>query len=145
LVIKQVLAAKEMIMEAKKTITFGKLKLAESTASVAAGTAKTAAIGFPQNIPMLIGYALQAAGIIMAIKQAVSGIGKAAGGGIDTGGANVTAPISPAATPQVTATAVNTAAVNQMGNQAMRAYVLNSDIQNNDQRNAYIDRNASIG
>jgi hypothetical protein len=94
---------------------------------------------------MLIGYGLQAAGIIMAIKQAVSGIGKAAGGGIDTGGANVTAPISPAATPQVTATAVNTAAVNQMGNQATRAYVLNSDIQYNDQRNAYIDRNASIG
>ncbi len=145
LVIKQVLAAQEMIMEAKKTITFGKLKLAESTASIAAGTAKTAAIGFPQNIPMLIGYALQAAGIIMAIKQAVSGIGKAAGGGIDTGGANVTAPVSPTPSPQVTATQVNTAAVNQLGNQATRAYVLNSDIQNNDQRNAYINRNASIG
>ena len=145
LVIKQVLAAQEMIMEAKKTITFGKLKLAESTASIAAGTAKTAAIGFPQNIPMLIGYALQAAGIIMAIKQAVSGVGRAAGGGIDTGGANVTAPVSPTPGAQVTATAVNTAAVNQMGNQATRAYVLNSDIQNNDQRNAYINRNASIG
>ena len=62
------------------------------------------------------------------------------GGGIDT-----TAPLAPQLTPQVTATAVNTAAVNQMGNQATRAYVLNSDIQNNDQRNAYIDRNASIG
>ena len=145
LVIKQVLAAQEMIMEAKKTITFGKLKLAESTASVAAGTAKTAAIGFPQNIPMLIGYGLQAAGIIMAIKQAVSGIGRAAGGGIDTGGANVMAPISPTAGPQVTATAVNTAAVNEMGNRATRAYVLNSDIQNEEQRNAYINRNPSIG
>jgi hypothetical protein len=145
LVIKQVLAAQEMIMEAKKTITFGKLKLAESTASIAAGTAKTAAIGFPQNIPMLIGYGLQAAGIIMAIKQAVSGIGRAAGGGIDTGGANVMAPISPTAGPQVTATAVNTAAVNEMGNRATRAYVLNSDIQNEEQRNAYINRNASIG
>jgi hypothetical protein len=58
---------------------------------------------------------------------------------------NLNAPITPQLTPQVTATAVNTAAVNQMGNQATRAYVLNSDIQNNDQRNAYIDRNASIG
>jgi hypothetical protein len=64
------------------------------------------------------------------------------GGG---GGINTTAPLAPQLTPQVTATAVNTAAVNQMGNQATRAYVLNSDIQNNDQRNAYIDRNASIG
>jgi uncharacterized protein (UPF0216 family) len=145
LVVKQILAAQEMIMEAKKSITFAKIKFAETGVAINSGAAKTAAIGFPQNIPMLIGYGLQAAGIIMAIKQAVSGIGKAAGGGIDTGGANVTAPISPAATPQVTATAVNTAAVNQMGNQATRAYVLNSDIQNNDQRNAYIDRNASIG
>jgi hypothetical protein len=58
---------------------------------------------------------------------------------------NLNAPLAPQLTPQVTATAVNTAAVNQMGNQATRAYVLNSDIQNNDQRNAYIDRNASIG
>jgi hypothetical protein len=147
LVIKQVLAAQEMLMEAKKTITFGKLKLAESTASVAAGTAKTAAIGFPQNIPMLIGYGLQAAGIIMAIKQAVSGIGKAAGGGIsgDVGNIKTTAPVSSMPSPQVQATQVNTAAVNQMGNRAARAYVLNSDIQNENQRNAYIDRNASIG
>jgi hypothetical protein len=147
LVIKQVLAAQEMLMEAKKTITFGKLKLAESTASVAAGTAKTAAIGFPQNIPMLIGYGLQAASIIMAIKQAVSGIGKAAGSGIsvDTGSIKTTAPVSSMPSPQVEATQVNTAAVNQMGNRAARAYVLNSDIQNEQQRNAYINRNASIG
>jgi hypothetical protein len=145
LVIKQVLAAQEMIMEAKKSITFAKIKLAESSTAIVAGKAKTAAIGFPQNIPMLIGYGLQAAAIIMAIKQAVSGIGRAAGGGIDTGGANVTAPISPTAGPQVTATAVNTAAVNEMGNRATRAYVLNSDIQNEEQRNAYINRNASIG
>jgi hypothetical protein len=66
--------------------------------------------------------------------------GRGGGGGISTA-----APVAPQLTPQVTATAVNTAAVNQMGNQATRAYVLNSDIQNNDQRNAYIDRNASIG
>jgi hypothetical protein len=67
------------------------------------------------------------------------------GGGGGGGVGNLTAPLAPQLTPQVTATAVNTAAVNQMGNQATRAYVLNSDIQNNDQRNAYIDRNASIG
>jgi hypothetical protein len=145
LVIKQVLAAQEMIMEAKKSITFAKIKLAESGTAIVAGKAKTAAIGFPQNIPMLIGYGLQAAGIIMAIKQAVSGIGKAAGGGVDTGGISTAAPVSPTPSPQVMATQVNTAAVNEMGNRATRAYVLNSDIQNNEQRNAYINRNASIG
>ena len=69
--------------------------------------------------------------------QNVSGSG---GGGIST-----SAPVAPALAPQVEATQVNTAAVNQMGNRAARAYVLNSDIQNEQQRNAYIDRNASIG
>ena len=62
------------------------------------------------------------------------------GGSIPTG-----APMTPQLSPQVTATAVKTAAVNQLGNQATRAYVLNSDIQNAEQRNAYINRNASIG
>jgi hypothetical protein len=71
------------------------------------------------------------------------GGGGAVGGG--GGGIDTTAPLAPQLSPQVTATAVNTAAVNQLGNQATRAYVLNSDIQNNDQRNAYINRNASIG
>ena len=147
LIVKQVLAAQEMIMEAKKTIFFGKSALAKSTVAVAEGTAQTAKIGFPQNIPMLIGYAVQAAGIVMAIKQAVKGIGGATGG---MGGSappppNLTAPVTPALAPQVVATQVNTAAVNQMGNRAARAYVLNSDIQNDNQRNAYIDRSASIG
>jgi len=67
--------------------------------------------------------------------------GRGGGGGVG----NLTAPLAPSLSPQVTATQVNTAAVNQLGNQATRAYVLNSDIQNNDQRNAYINRNASIG
>jgi hypothetical protein len=67
--------------------------------------------------------------------------GRGGGGGVG----NLTAPVAPQLSPQVTATQVNTAAVNQLGNQATRAYVLNSDIQNNDQRNAYINRNASIG
>jgi hypothetical protein len=74
--------------------------------------------------------------------------GGSSGGGGNAptgGGVSTTAPLAPQLAPQVTATAVNTAAVNQLGNQATRAYVLNSDIQNNDQRNAYINRNASIG
>jgi len=71
--------------------------------------------------------------------------GGSADAGAGGGGGNLTSPVPPQLSPQVTATQVNTAAVNQLGNQATRAYVLNSDIQNNDQRNAYINRNASIG
>ena len=67
------------------------------------------------------------------------------GGGGKVPSISTGAPITPQLTPQVQATQVNTAAVNQMGNRAARAYVLNSDIQNEQQRNAYIQRNASIG
>lgn len=71
LVAKQILAARELALEVSKTIAFSSKALARSTVAVAEGTAQTAKIGFPQNIPMLIGYAAQAAGIIMAIRSAV--------------------------------------------------------------------------
>jgi hypothetical protein len=96
-----------------------------NTASKVAATITTAAGGF--------------AAVRSIARTQVPGAG--GGGGVG----NLTAPVAPQLSPQVTATQVNTAAVNQLGNQATRAYVLNSDIQNNDQRNAYINRNASIG
>jgi hypothetical protein len=55
------------------------------------------------------------------------------------------APIQPTPSPAVQGQALNAQAINNLGNNAMRAYVLNSDIQNNDQRNAYLQRNARIG
>ena len=82
LVAKQLLAAKELILEIKKTITFSTQAAARSVVAVAEGTAQTAKIGFPQNIPMLIGYAAQAVGIISAIRSAV----KSAGGNAGKGG-----------------------------------------------------------
>lgn len=72
LVAKQLIAAKELIQDAKKSITLATNAGARSTVAVAEGAGQTAKIGFPQNIPMLIGYAAQAAGIIGAIKSAVS-------------------------------------------------------------------------
>jgi hypothetical protein len=84
--------------------------------------------------------------IATSIAKFKKGGSSGGGGNAPTGGGvSTTAPLAPQLAPQVTATAVNTAAVNQLGNQATRAYVLNSDIQNNEQRNAYINRNASIG
>ena len=72
LIAKQGLALKELIMEAKKTVALGKLAVGKANVAVAEGTAQTAKIGFPQNIPMLIGYAAQAAGIISAITSATN-------------------------------------------------------------------------
>lgn len=70
--------------------------------------------------------------------------GATGGGGIDVAGGGG-APVAAQPTPTVTAQALNAQAINQLGNQGMRAYVLNSDITNNEQRNAYLQRNARIG
>lgn len=101
LIAKQLLAAQEMISEARKTITFSSLVAARSTAAVAEGTAQTAKIGFPQNIPMLIGYALQAVGIIGAISSAV-GKSKSVASSLGGGGGStpaITRPSTPTSTP----------------------------------------------
>jgi hypothetical protein len=71
LVAKQLLLAKELFLEIQKTITFSTQAAARSVVAVAEGTAQTAKVGFPQNIPLLIGYAAQAVGIISAIMSAV--------------------------------------------------------------------------
>jgi len=71
LVAKQLLLAKELFLEVQKTITFSTQAAARSVVAVAEGTAQTAKVGFPQNIPLLIGYAAQAVGIITAIMSAV--------------------------------------------------------------------------
>jgi len=80
LIAKQILLAKELIAEAKSTLTFSTLKASEATVATATGAAKTAAIGFPMNIPLLIAYAAQAAGIIAAVVSAVRGAKKASKG-----------------------------------------------------------------
>jgi len=72
LLAKQAILAKELVLEITKTIAFSTQAAARSTVAVAEGTAQTAKIGFPRNIPMLIGYAAQAVGIIGAIKSATS-------------------------------------------------------------------------
>ena len=71
LAVKGVLAAKETLIQLGLLKTKVAAKAAESGVDVAAGFAKTLSAGFPQNIPLLIGFAAQAAGIISAITGAV--------------------------------------------------------------------------
>jgi hypothetical protein len=92
LIAKQIINAKELVMEITKTITFSTQAAARSVVAVAEGTAQTAKIGFPQNIPMLIGYAAQAVGIIAAIMSAVKSA-KSSGSGGDAGAGS--APAAP--------------------------------------------------
>lgn len=137
LIAKQILGAQEMIAEARKTITFSSLVASRSAAAVAEGTAQTAKIGFPQNIPMLIGYGLQAAGIISAIAGAVGkskSVASSLGGG---GGGSIPQIQAPQVVSQqapdfnvVGASGMNQLAETIAGAQArpQRAYVVANDV-----------------
>jgi hypothetical protein len=137
LVVKELLNAKEIIMEASKTLAFSKLAIAKSQVAVAEGTAQTAKIGFPQNIPMLIGYAAQAVGIFSAIKSAVGASKSVASGlGGSGGGGGATAPQIPQANFNVVGdSGIDTLAdsISSQQNQPIRAYVTQQDITTNAQ------------
>ena len=130
LIAKQVLAARELILEAKKTITFATQSSAQATVATATGAAKTAAVGFPANIPLLIAYAAQAAGIISAVISAVRS-SKQAAKGVGAAGAMPSMPRIPSggrgATPS-TAQVQNADAIQQIDAQpCVRAYTVSGD------------------
>jgi hypothetical protein len=70
----------------KRTIAFSKAALAQSKIAVATGAAQTAKIGFPQNVPLLILYAAQAATIIKTVIDATKSAKEA---GADAGSTDV--------------------------------------------------------
>jgi hypothetical protein len=84
---KQAILIKEQIMEAKATLSRITMRSAEAGVDLAKGSAATAKVGFPQNVPLLIAFAAQAAGILAAIKAAVDATKKSTprvGGGVST-------------------------------------------------------------
>lgn len=153
LIAKQILGAKEMIMEARKTLTFSSMAAAKSAAAVAEGTAQTAKVGFPQNIPLLISYAAQAVGIFSAIRQAVSKSKSAAAmAGVGGGGGNVgNAPSiggGGGSTPQFNV--VGNSGVNQIAQtlgaqQPVQAYVVANNVTTAQALDRNIIQNASMG
>jgi len=148
LIAKQLLQARELAMEMSKTITFSAQAAARSTMAVAEGTAQTAKVGFPQNIPLLIGYAAQAAGIFSAIRSAVR-----------SSKASATLPsmpsvsegaLSAAPTAAPTFNVVGTSGQNQiaqsLGNQApVKAYVVSNDVTTAQSLDRNIVNTATIG
>lgn len=153
LIAKQILAAQEMIAEARKTITFSSLVAARSTAAVAEGTAQTAKIGFPQNIPMLIGYALQAVGIIGAISQAVGKSKSVASSlGAGGGGGSIQTPQVPTGTTPPAFNVVGASGANQLATaiagqqeQPVKAYVVSGDVSTAQELDRNIVQGATIG
>ena len=152
LIAKQVLAAKELVMEAKKTLTFSTLKASEATVATAAGAAKTAAVGFPQNIPLLIAYAAQAAGIISAIVSAVKSSKQAANAAGASGGPNVAGPrgaitggAAPAASAPQLPRDIGVAPEGIAAQQTVRAYVVGGDVTTEQEAQAKLNAKRTLG
>ena len=159
LVAKTILNAKEQMMEIKKTFAQAKstvsgaiLKGAEAQAAVAAGTAETAKIGFPQNIPMLLAYAAQAVGVVSAIRSAVGKAKNTAAsvGGVGGGGAEIQAPQIPSAPPAfnvVGASGANQLATAIAGQQQqpLKTFVVSDDVSTAQELDRKIIKGATIG
>ena len=154
LIAKQIMAAQEMIEEARKTLTFSSLVAARSSAAVAEGTAQTAKIGFPQNIPMLIAYALQAVGIVQSISQAV-GKSKAVAssiGGVGGAGGSIQTPQIPTGSAPPAFNVVGTSGANQLAGaiasqqqQPVKAFVVSNDVTTAQELDRNIVTGATIG
>jgi hypothetical protein len=160
LIAKQILAAKEMIMEmkgtlftAKQSATKATVKAAESGVDVAAGGAKTASVGFPQNIPLIIGYAAQAVGIVSAIKGAMKAMKGASKQNVPT--PRIETPTATAGAPESIAPAFNIVGASEtnqladaIGGQTQiptKAFVVASDVSTAQEMDRNIIEGASIG
>jgi dUTPase len=113
-------------------------KAAVGAAMIGKGVSKA------NTIAQAVGAGVAGAAQIAAILSA--GKSKAApstgAGGSDTGGGSVVA--SAPLTPAVSTTTLNQSQVNQMGNQAQRAYVVESDVSGNQERITRLNRAARI-
>jgi hypothetical protein len=155
LVAKQALIAKELISEARASITKAKIKAAEAGGEVAKGTAKAAAT---LNPLVIASWAVTAAGIIATIssafkssKQAAAEAG-AAGGSVDAPSIPTSSPVAQQAPSfnvvgrtdagsQLVADTIQNA--NQ--NQTIRAYVVENDITESQSNRARREGQASFG
>ena len=155
LVAKQLIAAQEMISNAKTALGKIATNSAEAGVSTATGFANTLKAGFPQNIPLLIAYAAQAVGIGASIASAV-GKAKSSVGSIG-GGVNipsVSTPSAPAvAAPQAPAfNIVGASETNQLAEaigtqqqQPVKAFVVSNDVSTAQELDRNIVQGASIG
>ena len=160
---KQLLLAKEMIMEMKATLFSAKqsatktvMKGAEAGVDVSSGAAKTASsLPFPANIPLILGYAVQAAGIIKTIKSAMKS-SKQATSKLGVSGSTVNIPdVSTTAGGQTAAQTpsfdiLGTSGTNQLaaalGQQApVQAFVVSQDVTSAQSLQNNIIQGASLG
>ncbi len=152
LIAKQVQNAKELFLEITKTKAKAVQSVAQASMATAVGTAETAKIGFPQNIPMLIGYAAQAVGIISSIRSATS---KAKASVSLPSSSNVASSVrsaAPTTTPQTPSfNIVGQGGTNQLAEaigsqsqQPIKAYVVSNDVTTAQELDRNIVESASL-
>jgi flagellar biosynthesis GTPase FlhF len=155
LLAKQALAIQEMVMSIKSTLFHAQSTATKSTITaagagvdIASGAAKTVgAAPFPANIPLIIGYAATAVGIVSSIKAAmtkVKGTSAPTIGEIGVSSANATTAPS---FNVVGASSTNQLAqsLGQQQNEPIKAYVVSSDVTTAQSMDRNIITGASIG
>jgi hypothetical protein len=102
-------------------------------------------LGFPAAIPAV---AIAAATGFSAVKNIIAtkvpGAGSGGAGNMATPNLNAAAPIAPPQ-PQAATTNISSQSINALGNQAIRSYVVESDVTSNQQRIAAIQQRARFG
>ena len=125
---------------------------AKAGADVASGAGATLKAGFPQNIPLLLAFGVQAAGIIMSIKSAVNAAKGSANkmGASGGGGSSPSLSLPTSAAPSFNI--VGSSAENQLAEtlssqnkQPIKAFVTASDVTSAQELDRNIIENAAIG
>ena len=152
LVFKAIQNAREQILDAKKALSKATLDGATSAVALQKGAAETAKVGFPQNIPLLIAYAVQAASIFSSVKQAIGATKReaasagAGGGSVPSLGSVATTQSAPPAFNVVgqggTSQLAQTIAGQQ--NEPIKAYVVSDDVSTAQSLDRNIVEGASI-
>ena len=143
---KQLLLAKELVMNAKNTIMKAKMAAAESGQQVTLGFSKAAAT---LNPTVIAGYAVTAAGIISSIanafkasKEAASAAG-VSGGGLSNVQSN--APTFNVVGQQSAGEQAIGSRLEALADNPIKAYVVESEVTNAQQMSSQVESNASIG
>jgi hypothetical protein len=131
---------------AENAAGIGRIIINTQVANAKAVAANPLALGQPWVTINTVSGALGIASSLLATKKALSEIG--AGGSVGAapslGVRGGSAPISPSA-PQAQLTQLNQASINQMGSATGRAYVVESDITNQQEKIIRINRAARLG
>ena len=144
LAIKMIMQLKELVLkfqtESQKLALIKKTAMAETevagakvSVAISEGASKTAALGFPANIPMILSYAVQAASMIKAFSGAKQKMAKVTGlsGSSSIGGASAVATQAPSFNVLGATSAGDNMIADVIGstnNSPMRAYVVESDV-----------------